>query len=151
MGAIQNMAQLLATFCCSLVAGAAVYVSLVEHPARMKCGTEVAVAEFSPSYRRAAVIMPSLAMLGFIFSTVAWLAGANVWWLVGGVVQVSVVPYTLLIILPTNKELLKPSIGKKSVRAAQLLSRWGKLHAVRTILSILALLIFLAILNGCMK
>ena len=137
------IAQFLATFSCSLVSGAAVYVTCVEHPARMKCGAEVAATEFSPSYRRAAAMVPSLAIFGFLLSVAAWLTGANVRWLVGGIVLVSVVPFTLVVIMPTNKQLLDPSLDRKSDKTMELLSHWGRLHAVRTILSVLALMIFL--------
>jgi hypothetical protein len=34
MGAIQTGAEMVATLCCSVVAGAAVYITLVEHPGR---------------------------------------------------------------------------------------------------------------------
>jgi hypothetical protein len=147
MEAIQNIAQFLATFCCSVFAGAAVYITLVEHPARVECGTEVATTEFAPSYRRAAVLQASLAVLGFLFSAVAWLTGAKVGWLVGGMLLVSVIPFTLTVIMPTNRELLDSSLDKRAERAAQLLSRWGQLHAVRSILSLLALLTFLYMLT----
>jgi len=46
-----------------LFAGAAIYVSAVEHPARVSCGTEVAVREFGPSYKRGAVMQAPLALL----------------------------------------------------------------------------------------
>lgn len=143
MNSLSEMVQFLAVFCCSLFAGAALYVSLVEHPARLECGTEVAATEFPPSYRRAAVMQASLAILSFLFSITAWLTSANVSWLVGGMVLVSVVPYTLVVIMPTNKELLDPSLDKRSDKTTELLSRWGRLHRVRTILSVLALMIFL--------
>jgi len=61
MEAIRELAQFLTTLCCGLFAGAAIYVNLVEHPARMECGTEIAATEFGPSYRRAAVMQASLA------------------------------------------------------------------------------------------
>lgn len=35
--------EFLATLCTALFAGAAMYISLVEHPARMECGTRLAV------------------------------------------------------------------------------------------------------------
>ena len=38
-----------------LFSGAAMYINLVEHPARMECGTRLAATEFGPSYRRAAL------------------------------------------------------------------------------------------------
>src|SRR5206468_5807429 len=45
---------------CGLFTGAAVYISLVEHPARMKCGVELAATEFAPSYRRATIMQANL-------------------------------------------------------------------------------------------
>jgi len=39
------MLSLLATVCAGLFSGAAIYVNLVEHPARLSCGTELAVKE----------------------------------------------------------------------------------------------------------
>jgi hypothetical protein len=50
-----------------------VYINLVEHPARMECGTELAVTVFGPSYRRAAVMQISLAVISFIGSALTYL------------------------------------------------------------------------------
>jgi len=146
MDSLSEIVQFLATFCCGLFTGAALYVALVEHPARMECGTEVAATEFPPSYRRAAVMQVSLAILGFLFSIAAWLTGGDVWWLVSGMVIVSIVPFTVVVIMPTNKQLLDPALDRRSDKTTQLLSHWGRLHTVRTILSILALVIFLYLL-----
>ena len=131
---------------CGLFAGAAVYINLVEHPARMECGTELAATEFGPSYHRAAIMQASLAVLGFVASIAAWLAERNWGLLLGGVLLVAVVPFTLVVILPTNKKLLDPALDKGSEQARQLLLRWGRLHAVRSILSMLSLLIFLYVI-----
>jgi uncharacterized membrane protein len=143
---IRQVAQFVAAFCSSIFTGAAVYINLVEHPARMACGTLVAAAEFAPSYKRAALMQASLAALGFVASIAAWLTGASVWWLAAGILLGSVIPFTFLFIMPTNKELLDPSLDKGSDRANQLLTRWGHLHAVRSVLATIALLIFLSCL-----
>jgi hypothetical protein len=45
--------------------------------------------------------------------------------------------------MPVNKQLLDPTLDKESARVQELLSRWGKLHAVRSTLSGIALVIFL--------
>ena len=135
--------QLLATFCCAIFCGAAIYITLVEHPARMECGTEIAATEFGPSYRRAVVMQASLAAIGFVCSIIAWFAGASLWWPIGGVLLGLVIPFTLVVILPTNEQLLAPTLDKSSVQAWELLSRWGRLHAVRSALSTIALIIFL--------
>jgi len=143
MQEIQIASRILSTFCCSLFAGAAIYVNLVEHPARMECGTEIAAKEFGPSYRRATQMQVPLALVSFLSSIFAWLNGANVWWLVGGVLLMLVVPFTLILILPTNKKLLAPNLDKSSPQAHQLLSRWNRLHAIRSLLSLISLAIFL--------
>lgn len=144
---MRQIAEFVAVLSCSLFTGAAVYVSLVEHPARMQCGVEIAATEFPPSYRRGTVMQVTSATLGLLSSISAWLSGAIFWWLVGGIVLGSVIPFTLIVILPTNKLLLNPTLDKRSVEAERLLTRWGALHAVRTVLSGVALLLFLYLLT----
>src|SRR5215470_4437002 len=141
--AMREIAEFISVLACALFTGAAVYVSLVEHPARMQCGLEVAATEFPPSYRRGTVMQVTSAALGLLSSLAAWLAGATFWWLVAGVLLASVIPFTLIVILPTNKRLLSPALDRRSAEAEGLLARWGTLHAVRSVLSGLALLLFL--------
>ncbi len=88
----------------------------------------------------------TLAAVGLVSSIAAWLAGAAFWWFVGGVMLGAVIPFTLLVILPTNKLLLSPALDRRSVEAERLLARWGRLHAVRSVLSALALLLLLYLL-----
>ena len=136
----------IATLSAGVFAGAAIYLNLVEHPARMECGTELAVTEFAPSYRRATVMQVALAVVGFLSAAAVWLMGASVWWLIGGVVFIAVIPFTLIVIFPTNKKLLDSSLDKSSELASELLIRWGRLHAVRSILSLIAFVIFIILL-----
>jgi hypothetical protein len=140
---IRQFAEFIALLSCSLFTGAAVYISLVEHPARMECGVEIALAEFSPSYRRATVMQATSAAVGMISSIAAWLAGATFWWLAGGIVLGAVIPFTLIVILPTNKQLLSPALDRQPAQTERLLAIWGALHAVRSILSALALFLYL--------
>jgi hypothetical protein len=144
---MHQIAEFAAVLACGLFAGAAVYVNLVEHPARMECGVELAATEFPPSYRRGTIMQVTLAAVCLLSSIAAWLAGATFWWVVAGVLQVSVIPFTLLVILPTNKQLLSPTLDRRSAKTGQLLARWGRLHAVRGALSGLALLLFLYLLT----
>ena len=130
-----------AILCTGLFAGAAAYITLVEHPARMQCGTVLAATEFVPSYRRATVMQASLAAIALTAALLAWRASGVVAWLVGGCVIGSVIPFTLLFILPTNKRILALNPGSDQTRA--LLIRWGHLHAVRTVFSLTGFVIFL--------
>ena len=140
---MRQLAEFIAVLSCSLFTGAAIYISLAEHPARMECGVEIAATEFSPSYRRATIMQATCAALGLLSSIAAWLAGATFWWLVAGVLLGSVIPFTLIVILPTNKRLLSPTLDRRSAETGRLLARWGALHAVRSVLSGTALLLFL--------
>jgi hypothetical protein len=130
--------ELIATLCAGLFAGAAIYITLVEHPARLECGTELAAREFGPSYRRATLMQASLAAVGLAAAVMAWIQGRGPLVLVGGLLLGAVIPFTLLVILPTNKRLLDPGLDRRSAEAAALLERWGRLHAVRSVLSGLA-------------
>jgi hypothetical protein len=85
----------------------------------------------------------TLASLGLLSSIAAWLAGATFWWLVAGALLGGVIAFTLFVILPTNKLLLSPTLDKRSLEAERLLARWNALHTVRSVLSGLALLLFL--------
>jgi uncharacterized membrane protein len=139
--------EVVAVLASGLFAGAAIYINLVEHPARVQCGTELAVAEFGPSYHRATIMQVSLAIAGLVAGTGAWISGSRLGWLIGGVAQGSVIPFTLLMILPTNKRLLDPALDRKSPLASDLLDRWGRLHAVRSILSLGAFVLFVCLLG----
>jgi hypothetical protein len=139
---LSQIAEFVAVLSCSLFTGASVYINLVEHPARMQCGVEIAATEFAPSYRRATVLQTTSAAVGLISSIAVWLAGATFWCLVGGIVLGSVIPFTLIVMLPINKQLLGPALDRRSAKIGQLLARWGALHAVRSVLSTVALMLF---------
>jgi len=133
-----------ALFCTALFAGVALYINLVEHPARMECGTLLAATVFGPSYRRATPIQASLAIIACLSALASWWMTGQTAWLAGAILIGSVVPFTLFVILPTNKKLLHPSLDRSSQTAQHLLMLWARLHSVRTACSLIALLIFLA-------
>jgi uncharacterized membrane protein len=142
------MLSLLAAVCAGLFSGAAIYVNLVEHPARLSCGTELAVKEFGPSYRRGTVMQASLALAGCAFGVGAWARSGDLAVLIAAVLLGAVVPFTLIVLLPTNKRLLDPSLDARSASAGELLTRWGRLHGVRSVLSLAAFALLLTRLMG---
>jgi hypothetical protein len=140
--------ELIATFCTALFAGAALYINLVEHPARMSCGVEVALREWAPSYERAAVMQASLAVLGGVSGVLAWALRGGLGYLVGALLLLAVVPFTLLVVFPTNKRLLELHAKGQIGNAHELLKRWNALHAVRSALSLVAFVFMLFALRG---
>jgi Domain of unknown function (DUF1772) len=131
-----TIAAVVATVAAGLFAGACVYVTLVEHPARVECGPALAIKEFGRSYRRAALMQAPLAVVGLVTGVVAWAQGSGAAWLVGGLLLGTIVPFTLAVIGPTNRRLADASLDSSSSEAGALLARWGRLHAVRTVVGV---------------
>ena len=87
-----------------------------------------------------------LALIGSLSALIAWRFEGRAAWLVGGLLLLLVVPLTLVVILPTNKQLESQELELRSEEAGRLLRRWGRLHAIRSILSGAAFLVFLSAL-----
>ena len=138
---------IIATLAAGLFAGAAVYITAVEHPARVSCGTEVALREFAPSYKRATVMQAALAVIGCVTGLGAAWQKENSMVAAGALLLGAVVPFTLIVIFPTNARLLEPLLDPRSEEASRLLRKWGQLHAVRSVLSTLS---FLVLLMACL-
>ena len=138
------MLGLLAVACCGLFAGAALYINAVEHPARMSGGVEHALRAFVPSSQRAAVMQALLAVMGGVAGVLTWALRGGLSYLVGALLLLAVVPFTLLVVLPTNKRLLALHAQGDVGHAHELLQRWNGLHAVRTALSVAAFAVMLS-------
>jgi hypothetical protein len=135
--------QFAATFTCTLFAGAALYINVAEHPARMALETSAAARQWGPSYRRATWLQAPLALSSLGCGFGAWALGAGVAWLIAAVLIGSVVPFTFAVIMPTNNRLLTPGRDLGSDETRELLIRWSRLHAVRTVLSLSGAAIYL--------
>src|SRR5215472_12543499 len=143
-----GVTQFVAVLATTLFAGAAMYINLVEHPARMGCTTEIAATVWAPSYKRATVMQASLAIVGTLSGVTAWLLGAGAMWVVGALFIFAVVPFTLVVIFPTNNRLLAPGRDLASPETRELLVKWGTLHSVRSALSFVASVIYVWQLVG---
>jgi hypothetical protein len=87
-----------------------------------------------------------LALAATVAGIGAWFVDARLAWLVGASLIFTVVPFTLIAVRPTNKQLLDPTLDHTSEAASRLLQRWGRLHAVRSILASAASIVFLSLL-----
>lgn len=126
----------------TLFAGAAVYITLVEHPARLTLQDEPQLAQWQLSYKRALPIQAGLAVSGGIAGLVVWRLTHDWQWLAGAVVLLSNWPFTLLVIMPTNKRLMAMPAPRAGAESRSLLDRWGALHNVRSVLGSTAALLF---------
>lgn len=142
------VAEFMALLCSTLFTGAAIYINLVEHPARMGCDTKTAATVWAPSYKLATVMQASLAIVGSLAGVTAWLVGGSHWWLVAAVLLGLVVPFTFIGIMPTNRALLAPGRDLSSAETRALLEKWGRLHAVRSLLSLSASVVLVWVVVG---
>jgi hypothetical protein len=124
----------------ALFTGGALYVSLVEQPARMGLEARAAAEEFRLSYRRAAPWQAATAVTCALSGVLASVSGRSWCWAAGGLLVGLAVPFTLIVILPTNKRLLGPEAADDGERRT-LLTRWARLHWIRSALGTLGLVV----------
>jgi uncharacterized membrane protein len=129
-----HIIPILALISATTFASVALYITFVEHPARMILDDTSALAQWKPSYDRALPAQASLAILGGLAAAITWYQSTEWQWLAGSIVLLANWPYTLLVIMPINKRLkaIKPTITNAQCRP--LLRRWGSLHGVRSAL-----------------
>jgi hypothetical protein len=134
---------LLALVIAAAFAGAAIYINLAEHPARLGLPVGALLTQWKPSYTRGFAMQASLAVLGGISGALAWWESRDSLWLAGAIVLVANWPFTLLVIMPTNLRLMTTAPESADAVTRSLLDRWGRLHAVRSLLGLIATLLFL--------
>jgi hypothetical protein len=127
----------------ALFTGAAFYVSFAEQTARLKLDDHALLAEWQPAYRRGFTMQAPLAVAGFILGVIAWLETGRAWFFAGGVLILANWPWTLYVMMPTNKTLMAERIAAATPATRELVVKWNKLHSVRTTLGALATVSFL--------
>jgi hypothetical protein len=140
--------KFIAIFAAAMFAGAALYINVAEHPARMTLDNRNAAAQWAPSYRRATWMQAPLALLSLVAGIASWLLGGGFGWGIAAVLIGAVVPFTLFGIMPTNRALLAPGRDLGGTETRTLLERWAKLHFVRTALSVAATILYLSLALG---
>jgi Domain of unknown function (DUF1772) len=134
-----NLALLVA----AMFTGAALYINLVEQPARLRLGHNALLTEWKPSYKRGFAMQAPLAILCFLLGLLASWETGNWLWILGALLMVANWPYTLLVIMPVNRKLMATELSSAGRETRNLIEHWARLHAVRTALGFAATVIFL--------
>src|SRR5712664_3299125 len=125
---VQFASQNIALFCCGLFAGAATYVSLVEHPRLDERVAELADSTVLGSHPRPAIFQAALGIVGSLAAMLAGSAAGAMWWLAGGTVLGAAALLQVFAVLPLTRR-LTGNEGRANPRsAAQIMARLAKLH-----------------------
>ncbi|MDI1296666.1 MAG: DUF1772 domain-containing protein [bacterium] len=126
----------------TLFTGAALYISLVEHPARLGLADGPLLAQWQPSYKRALPMQSGLAVAGGAAGLIVGYYLADWRWFAGSILLLANWPFTLLIIMPVNKRLMAMPERQAGAGSRAMLVQWGKLHNVRSALGAATALLF---------
>lgn len=85
-----------------------------------------------------------LAGIGGLGGLAVGLTNDTMFWAIAGAILLSVIPFTFIAIFPTNHKLLDSASPPSDADASALLARWGKLHGVRTAMSLMSFAMLLA-------
>ena len=142
-----EMIGLLALTVAALYSGAALYVNLVEKPALLALHPQDSLAGWQIALRRGALIQPPLVTVGFLLGLVAWIETHSAGYMIGALLMLAGIPWTIVAILPINKSLgAAVPADVAGAASSALLQDWYMRHAVRTALGLLALIAFLVAL-----
>ncbi len=133
----------LALVTAAIFAGAAFYVNFAEQHGRLHLEIKALLTQWKPSYQRGLIMQASLAVISCAFGVIAFFLSYDWRWLIGAVLIVANWPFTMLIVMPTNKLLQATAPEQANEVTRGLIEQWGRLHAVRTALGLAATIAYL--------
>src|ERR1700716_3507923 len=104
--------------------GAAVYVNVAEQPARLQLDDRSLLAEWKPAYKRGYMMQASLVIVGGILGLVAYFSSVDCRWLIGAVILLANWPYTIFVIMPTNRHLMNTPAEAATAETRRMLEWW---------------------------
>jgi len=141
---IQYICQNIALLCCALFAGAATYISLVEHPAIAEGGARLTGAYLLMAHPRPVIFQFSFGAIGALAGFLAGIASASPWWAGAAVLLGGATLLHLFLVQPTLRGMreIDPQTEPRVLRDS--FARLRKFHAAISIASLVSLSVFIS-------
>jgi hypothetical protein len=108
--------------------GAAIYIGLVEQPARLRLGSRAMIKEWTLSNRRGTLLLSVFAAVSAILAYIQFRSNGDVRWLIGGATILASWPYAYFVMVPVNVWLCAISPGRAVSPVRELIRDWGLLE-----------------------
>ena len=134
-------ARIASTFATNTFFGAAIYINIVECPARLEQKTaDAMINHFQATFPRAKGMQGPFAATSAIGAAVAWYLDTDptsYLFLSSSVMMFCILPWTKFVIMPINNQLMDGETPKKKGEAwvTDMMNKWDKVHFVRSVLS----------------
>lgn len=127
-GTREMRSDLIAFAAASAFFGAALYVNVVEQPARLAVDARSMIREWTPSERRGFVMLATFAIICALSAYVEHIRTSDVRWLIGGTFIIASWPYAYFVMIPVNGLLygIRQSAPASMIR--ELMRDWGLLE-----------------------
>jgi hypothetical protein len=122
--------------------GAALYINIVEQPARLRLGPGAMVREWASSDRRGFFLLVALAIVSAILAWLQYAQNGDVRWIIGGAVILSSWPYAYFVIVPVNIWLRALPATRARSEVRELMRHWGLLEWGQTAIALAACCFF---------
>ena len=108
--------------------GAAIYIGVVEQPARLALSGRAMIQEWKLSNRRGTLTLSAFAVISAILAYVQFRADGDVRWIIGGITILASWPYAYFVMMPVNVWLFAISPGRAVSPVRKLMRDWGLLE-----------------------
>ncbi len=126
-------------------AGAALYITWVEQPARLALEGDALLSEWTPSDRRGVALLLVFALISTFAGFIAFNETADVRYAYGALIAIASWPYAFFVMAPLNNQILALR-GADVGAAGALVRQWGYVEAGFAAIGVAAVAIFLWIL-----